>query len=66
MKQLEHINIIPFYGVSMTVGELCLVFPCYENGSIMEYLKRKPHISRFTLVSTFEGLALPTLTSARK
>ena len=54
MKQLEHGNILPFYGVSTSVADCCLVFPWYENGNIMEYLKRKPDISRFTLVSTFE------------
>jgi len=50
MKQLVHGNIVPFYG-SSTVADFCLVFPWYENGNIMEYLKRKPDISRFALVS---------------
>jgi len=54
MKQLEHRNILPFYGVSTDVADLCLVFPWCENGSIVDYLKRKPDIDRFTLVSTFE------------
>ena len=54
MKQLEHANILPFYGVSTTVADLCLVFPWYGNGDIMEYVKRKPNISRYVLVSTLE------------
>ena len=54
MKQLEHGNILPFYGVSTAIADFCLVFPWCENGSIMEYLKGKPDISRFTLVSTLE------------
>ena len=54
MKQLENRNILPFYGVSMTVADLCLVFPWYENGNIMEYLKGKPDVSRFALVGDFE------------
>jgi len=54
MKQFEHGNILPFYGVSAAVADFCLVFPRYENGSIMEYLKRKPDICRFTLVSPLE------------
>lgn len=53
MRQLEHKNILPFYGVSMTVSEFCLVFPWYENGSIVDYLKKKPDTNRFNLVSTF-------------
>ena len=55
MKQLEHRNILPFYGVSTAVAGFCLVFPWYENGNIMEYLKRKPDVSRSALVSTFEN-----------
>jgi len=54
MKHLEHGNIDPFYGVSTTVTNLCLVSPWYENGSIMEYLKGNPDVSRFALVSTLE------------
>jgi len=54
MKQLEHGNILPFYGVSTPVADFCLVFPWYENGNIVEYLKRKPDASRFALVNTFE------------
>ena len=59
MKQLEHGNVIPFYGISTTVADFCLVFPWYKNGTIMEYLKRKPDISRFTLVSML-GQTLPS------
>ena len=54
MKQLQHDNILPFYGVSTTVAEFCLVFPWYENGNIMDYLTRKPDTNRFDLVSSFE------------
>ena len=54
MKQIEHGNILPFYGVSTTVADFCLVFPWCGNGSIVEYLKRNPDINRFTLVSMLE------------
>jgi len=54
MKQLEHGNILPFYGVSAAITDFCLVFPWYENGNIMEYLKGNPDVSRFTLVSTLD------------
>ena len=50
MKQLEHNNILPFYGVSTT--DFCLVFPWYENGNIMDYLKKNPDSNRLGLVST--------------
>jgi len=57
MKQLEHKNILPFYGVSTTVSEFCLVFPWYGNGNIMEYLKKNPDINQFELASTFKQVA---------
>jgi len=52
MKQVEHENIIPFCRVSTTVSDFCLVFSWYGNGSIVEYLKKKPDINRFDLAST--------------
>jgi len=54
MKHLNHSNILPFYGVSITTTDLYLVFPWYENGNIMRYLEGKPDVDRFALVSTFE------------
>ena len=54
MKQLEHRNILPFYGISTTVADFCLVSPWYENGSIMDYLKKRPNTNRLGLVSVFE------------
>jgi len=54
MKQLEHNNILPFYGISTTVADFCLVSPWYENGNVMDYLKKKPNTSRLPLVSAFE------------
>jgi len=53
MKQLEHDNIVPIRGVSMTVADFCLVYPWYGNGNIMDYLKKNPDTNRFDLVSEF-------------
>ena len=53
LKQLEHDNIVPFYGISTTIANFCLVFPWYRNGNITEYVKQKPGVNRFDLVSTF-------------
>jgi serine/threonine protein kinase len=55
LKQTNHDNILPFYGVSTDVSNFCLVFPWYENGNIMDYLKENPDINRYYLVSTFQG-----------
>ncbi|KAF9785465.1 kinase-like domain-containing protein [Thelephora terrestris] len=49
MKQIEHKNIIPFYGVSTTISDFCLVFPWYKNGDIEQYLKKNPDIDRYDL-----------------
>ena len=57
MKQLEHENILPFYGVSTTVSDLSLVFPWYGNGNIMEYLKKNPDINQFKLASMLRQIA---------
>lgn len=54
MKQTEHSNILPFYGAtSTTIPHLYLVFPWYENGNIIDYLKQNPYINRYELVSAF-------------
>jgi len=68
MKQLEHNNILPFYGVSTTVADFCLVSPWCKNGNIMGYLKKHPGVNRFDLVSTFHQtpLVFPTLTSTHE
>ncbi|KAF9650321.1 kinase-like protein [Thelephora ganbajun] len=51
MKQVNHDNILPFYGVSTTVSEFCLVFPWYENGNITDYIKREPNANQLGLLS---------------
>ena len=56
MKQLEHKNILPFYGVSTTVSDFCLVLPWYRNGNIMDYLKGNPDINQFELASTLRQI----------
>ena len=52
MKQFKHGNILPLYGVPTAVPDLCLVFPWYENGNIIDYLRKNPDSNRFGLVST--------------
>ena len=53
MMWAKHPNILPFYGVSTTFADFCLVFPWYENGNVMEYLEKNPGANRFDLVSIF-------------
>ena len=51
MKQVEHKNIVPFYGVSTTASDFGLVFPWYKNGNIVDYLKENPDVDRYILAS---------------
>ena len=52
MKQLEHDNILPFYGVATTISDFSLVFPWYKNGNIDQYLENNPRVDRYDLAST--------------
>ena len=54
MMQLEHENILPFYGVSTTISDFSLVFPWYKNGNIDQYLKNSPRADRYDLASTLK------------
>ena len=59
MKQIEHENILPFYGVSKTFpDEFCLVFAWCENGNIMKYLTDNPDVNRFDLVSILKKVPI--------
>ena len=54
MKQINHENIIPFYGVaSTTISDFSLVFPWYRNGNIVDYLRSNQPINRYKLASAF-------------
>lgn len=57
MKQANHENILPFYGVSTDISNFCLVFPWYKNGNIMDYIKENTDANRYDLVSASEPVA---------
>ncbi|KAF9777372.1 kinase-like domain-containing protein [Thelephora terrestris] len=50
MKQVEDVNIMPFYGVSTTTSSFSLVFPWYKNGNIEQYLEENPDVDRYDLL----------------
>jgi len=56
IKQSEHRNILPLYGVSTTIAPFCLVYPWCKNENILEYLRKEPDADRFDLVSTFRQI----------
>lgn len=57
MKQVEHDNILPFYGVSAGTLDFCLVFPWYNRGNNMEYLEENPTVDRYELASASKPTA---------
>jgi len=59
MKRLKHNNVLPFYGVSTTIADFCLVSPWYDNGNIVDYLEKKPDVNRFDLASAFKQTLYP-------
>lgn len=51
--QLQHPNILPFYGVyhlNDAEERICLVSPWMENGTLVDYLKACPDANRLLLV----------------
>lgn len=52
--QLDHPNILPFYGVwnlNNIEDKICLVSPWMDNGTLPEYLKACPGANKLLLVS---------------
>ncbi|KAF5349262.1 hypothetical protein D9756_009439 [Leucocoprinus leucothites] len=60
-KQLQHPNLLPFYGVYRLddqYGRICLVSPWMENGTVVEYLHCNPNVDRLLLIrDTVRGLS---------
>ncbi|KAJ3552521.1 hypothetical protein NP233_g12864 [Leucocoprinus birnbaumii] len=51
--QLEHPNVLPFYGVhflDLRPRRVCLILPWMDNGDLTAFLKRNPHVPRMPLV----------------
>jgi len=48
-KFIKHPSILPFYGVSTTIG-VSLVSPWMSSGNIHNYIKKQPDVDRVTLV----------------
>ena len=52
-RQLNHENVLPFYGVSAEefAPRFAMVLPWMSNGNMMAYLKIHPDVNRVKLVS---------------
>ena len=61
MKQIEHVNILPFYGVSTMISDFFLVSPWYENGNVEQYLEKNPSINRYELASVMDMVIFRTI-----
>ena len=55
MKQVDHENILPLYGViaTSTALDFCLVFPWYEKRCIMDHIRGNSDVDRYRLVSPY-------------
>lgn len=53
-RQLDHPNVLPFYGVFHLNNErirVCLVSPWMEHGNIIQFLEKRPDVNCIPLVS---------------
>ena len=50
-RRLNHPNILPFYGASMSQDQFSLVSPRMENGNVLSYTRKHPEANRLHLVS---------------
>ena len=55
-RRLNHPNILPFYGASLSQDQFSLVSPWMENGNVLSYTRKHPEVNRLQLVSTDERL----------
>ncbi|KAJ7921746.1 kinase-like domain-containing protein [Mycena leptocephala] len=44
-RQLSHPNLLPFFGIYHLDTRLCLISPWMENGHVMHFLKKNPHLA---------------------
>ena len=54
-RQLNHENVLPFYGVDTKEfhPRLAMVLPWMSHGNMMDYLKDHPNTNRIALVTEF-------------
>ena len=50
-KRLNHPNVLPFYGASMSDNRFCMVSPWMDSGNIIGYSRKNPEANRLRLVS---------------
>lgn len=58
-KRLEHQNIVPFLGITLT--PLQLISEWMPGGALAEYIKKNPDADRLSLVGHFLAVLYPTL-----
>ncbi|KAG6820493.1 hypothetical protein H0H93_016300 [Arthromyces matolae] len=49
--QMSHRNLLPFYGLYLYNGRLSLISPWASNGTVIDFLRRKPRTNRALLCS---------------
>ncbi|QRW10657.1 kinase domain protein [Ceratobasidium sp. AG-Ba] len=57
-SKLEHVNVAKLYGFALVNGRIGMVSPWMENGNIMQYLRARPLVNRYSLCAQIaNGLA---------
>ena len=57
-KSLQHPNVLPLIGVSMSESHFAMVSEWMENGSISDFLKKNPDANRLELVSLWSKISV--------
>jgi serine/threonine protein kinase len=57
-KSLQHPNVLPLIGVSMSESHFAMVSEWMENGSISDFLKKNPDANPLELVSLWPKISL--------
>ena len=63
-KTLQHPNILPLIGVTMSEGQFSMISNWMSNGNINEFVKANPNVNRLKLVgfSSYISFTVPVLT----
>ena len=52
LKFLQHPNVLPLVGVTMSKTRFAMISDWMKNGNINEFVKEHPEVNRFGLVSS--------------
>ena len=57
-RTLQHPNVLPLIGVSISETRFAMVSDWMENGNLSEFVKKSPNVNRLELVRFSFGISL--------